>query len=534
MVNGIWRPVWAGFILFGLFLTAALPARADLAEEAFQAGDYQTARQEWQDAAKDGDAFAQYNLGYLYDLGLGVAADKGKAAKWYRLAAEQNHSPALFNLAAMFVNGEGVRQDYVLAYMLFDLAAAEDADARFERDDLANYMAPVEIARGSRLAREARRGALQKYLRRALAGAFSGGETTAEWSIWTPRELTALVQKTLAELGYDPGPADGVAGGRTRTAVAAFRKDRGLAAEGAIDEALLDDLYAAFDARLASETLPYDQGRFWLVESPSGETSYLLGTMHSADLRIVNLPKPISKAFARSETVALELDLYKEINPEIIQAAYLDALVIKDGRSLRSILGRDLYADVSAALRPYGIDSEVLSYLKPWGVYHFLTQVPESQVRGEAGGPFLDLWLAQQAGHLGKTVVGLETLDEQLGIFSGLSEKDQVALVRALIVYPVDEGLSLEEMKTLYLAGDLRGIFHRTFEPMRRLGPKAMLTVIERLLDNRNVIMVERMRPLLDKGKAFVAVGAAHLPGEQGVLNLLVEQGYKVSPVAES
>ena len=56
-----------------------------------------------------------------------------------------------------------------------------------------------------------------------------------------------------------------------------------------------------------------------------------------------------------------------------------------------------------------------------------------------------------------------------------------------------------------------------------------MLTVMERMLDNRNEVMVERMQELLETGNAFIAVGAAHLPGKSGILKLLTEQGYQVS-----
>ena len=91
--------------------------------------------------------------------------------------------------------------------------------------------------------------------------------------------------------------------------------------------------------------------------------------------------------------------------------------------------------------------------------------------------------------------------------------------------------MTLEDLKRLYLAGDLEAVFRRSYEPARRLGPKSMLAVIERLLDDRNAVMVERMTPLLKEGNAFIAVGAAHLPGRAGVLQMLVDQGYKVTRV---
>ena len=57
--------------------------------------------------AKHGDAAAQYNLGWMYDDGVGVPPDEDEAARWYRLAAEQGHVRAQFNLGVMYDNGRG-------------------------------------------------------------------------------------------------------------------------------------------------------------------------------------------------------------------------------------------------------------------------------------------------------------------------------------------------------------------------------------------------------------------------------------------
>ena len=100
------------------------------------------------------------NLGVMYDIGQGVPQDYAEAVKWYRLAAEQNDAVAQYNLGAMYANGRGVPQDYVQAHMWSNLAAAklppgEKRDSAVKnRDNLAERMAPAQIAETQKLARE--------------------------------------------------------------------------------------------------------------------------------------------------------------------------------------------------------------------------------------------------------------------------------------------------------------------------------------------------------------------------------------------
>ena len=74
--------------------------------------------------AEQGDADAQFYLGFMYVKGQGVEQDFEEAVKWYRKAAEQRHAQAQYNLGVMYANGEGVEKDYVTAYAWLNIAAA--------------------------------------------------------------------------------------------------------------------------------------------------------------------------------------------------------------------------------------------------------------------------------------------------------------------------------------------------------------------------------------------------------------------------
>ena len=105
-------------------------------------------------AAEQGNAIAQFNLGVMYSNGRGVLKDDAEAVRWYRLAAEQGNAIAQFNLGVTYANGQGVLKDSVLAHMWYNIASANGNEAaRKLRDNLEDDMTRAEISRATELAR---------------------------------------------------------------------------------------------------------------------------------------------------------------------------------------------------------------------------------------------------------------------------------------------------------------------------------------------------------------------------------------------
>jgi len=144
-------------IVVGLVCMLATPVLADFQAglEAADRGDYPTAVKEFQLSAERGDVKARYNLGVMYQLGLGVPQDDQEAIRWYRLAAEQGDASAQFKLGVMYDKGKGVLKDYVLAHMWMNLAAAKGVKEAVKlRDLLEKNMTTDQIAEAQRLAKE--------------------------------------------------------------------------------------------------------------------------------------------------------------------------------------------------------------------------------------------------------------------------------------------------------------------------------------------------------------------------------------------
>ena len=158
--------------------------------------------------------------------------------------------------------------------------------------------------------------------------------------------------------------------------------------------------------------------------------------------------------------------------------------------------------------------------------------------RKQAGASFLDLKLAQDAERGGKELVGLETVLEQLDAMASLPMSFHVqGLVESIALGDRINDV-IETMIQLYVTGETGAIW-----PMLRSVSPEMETDEElaagyadfekTMVHVRNKTMLDRALPLLDKGDAFIAVGALHLPGEQGLAHLIDEAGYTVTPVYE-
>ena len=208
-------------------------------------------------SAKQGDARAQFNLGVIYEFGEGVPEDDRQAVNWYRQAAEQGHARAQFGLGRMYADGAGVNRDNVQAYAWFNLAAARGDErvrqlARRRKATIHEEMTPTQIIEAQLLS-----GVIVDRIDRAMGidrpqpvpfanPAPPNGEPIQAPGVPGPSPDTVREsQRHLAALGYDTGPADGLLGKRTRTAVQRFQRHAGLTPTGQVSEELVRLLQAA-------------------------------------------------------------------------------------------------------------------------------------------------------------------------------------------------------------------------------------------------------------------------------------------------
>ncbi|MBI3562613.1 MAG: TraB/GumN family protein [Gammaproteobacteria bacterium] len=260
-------------------------------------------------------------------------------------------------------------------------------------------------------------------------------------------------------------------------------------------------------------------GILWKIESKTA-TSYLLGTIHSEDPRVLQLADTIKPQLDKSRSFTAELDLNLENS---LTAAM--AMLIQDGKELPGLIGRTRYQRCLTYMASYGVPEMMLRQLKPWAVMAQLS-MPKPQT-----GLFLDRLLYDYAVEQQKPVYGLETYEEQIGVFEKLSLQQQIILLDETLENFPKLDQQLQQLIALYLKHDLSGLQRYSDSLMKSGSEELMHGFNQSLITDRNHRMVERMQARLQEGNAFIAVGALHLPGEQGILHLLTQRGYRITPV---
>jgi hypothetical protein len=271
-----------------------------------------------------------------------------------------------------------------------------------------------------------------------------------------------------------------------------------------------------------ADSWPYGQGLLWRVERTDAPPSFVFGTLHSSDEAVTALPPPVSEAFHGADTLATEVVLDKAAMTALIQAMSLPR-----GRNLADMLTPELYSDLKLVAAHYQMPMMLLSRLKPWAVMTMFSLPPAEYKRNRAGLMPLDEKLQFDARAAGKQLVALESAAEQIAALDGVAEQDQIALLAVTLLQANDIERNFGIMRDAWLSGDLVAIRDRWNQSV--VGNDGAADRFEdRLIAERNHRMVSRMGELLRQGNAFIAVGALHLPGEAGILNLLAGQGYSI------
>lgn len=295
------------------------------------------------------------------------------------------------------------------------------------------------------------------------------------------------------------------------------------------------DALAELEAEAAK--IPNGDSLLWRVDKGGTEPSWLYGTMHVADPRVLEMNESARSAYDNADTVVVELT--EVTNLEAAMAGLMadpGLTMLPDGKTLQDLLDKEDLAEIEAILMDRGIPMTFVSRMKPWMVFSLIS-VPECELaRRSKGEDFLDKQLATGALERGKALKGLETLKEQLAVLSGLPLDMQAVLLADTAALGTVLNDATTTMTELYLEGKVGMIMpllqSATVDPNADEDRTGVYAKFEQdLIQSRNHTMAERARPMLNKGNAFVAVGALHLPGEEGLVQLLRNDGYTVTAI---
>ena len=276
--------------------------------------------------------------------------------------------------------------------------------------------------------------------------------------------------------------------------------------------------FLAFILFIASQSaLALDNGLLWKIEAPSGKISYLLGTIHTDDPRVANLQPKVIEALNQADVFLMET--LPPRDPSIFmlkQGAIAEMLTEKEFDQVRELA--EFHAmHIEAAMR-----------MKPW-LLAVIFDLPKPKSMYSMD----ELLLAKSEEQL-KTIKGLEKTSEHFSVLDSISLDDQMVMLRAVLKRSQkDKERDFEKLLKAYQSENLKKISDLDETITGGMLPKELWGRMKtKLIDERNVGMANGLISNAAENTVFAAVGASHLGGESGILNRLLEAGYKISPVS--
>jgi uncharacterized protein YbaP (TraB family) len=259
----------------------------------------------------------------------------------------------------------------------------------------------------------------------------------------------------------------------------------------------------------------------WKVQGQTN-TIYLFGSIHFLKKDFYPLPRPIEDAYKQSQMVAFEADLDEMQSPQgmlkiLAQSTYTDGTTLKDHVS------KETYDKVRSHIGDNALVGNALDAMKPWMVAVTLLGL-ELQKLGFDPEQGVDRYFFDKAKEDKKEILGLETVDFQIGLFTGLSKEEEDAMLKESLQEISGFKQELNELTTAWKTGDTKTLDKLMLDAMRDYP-----NIHKKLLLDRNKVWAEKIDKLRAAGKnLFVVVGAAHLVGKDSVVDLLAKKGLKI------
>jgi uncharacterized protein len=262
----------------------------------------------------------------------------------------------------------------------------------------------------------------------------------------------------------------------------------------------------------------------WKVRSGAA-TVYLLGSIHFMRKEVYPLPREMEEAFDRSRFLVVEANVSDIGKIDIMKIA--EKAFYPTGETLRKHVSAETYESVRRETEKLGLPSNLIDQQRPW----FLALTLESLAFIKSGMDpryGIDLHFLSKAGD--RKVLELESIDYQIDLLSGLSERDQELLILYTVKELGEARKKADHLVEAWQSGDTEGLESIATSEARE--DPGLSAIYEKIVLDRNRSMAGRIEEFFRTGETyFVVVGAAHLVGSRGVVELLRSKGHTVEQV---
>lgn len=277
----------------------------------------------------------------------------------------------------------------------------------------------------------------------------------------------------------------------------------------------------------SSENPELENSVLWEIDHKSlPSPSYLLGTIHLIPEDLYFWPEEFEKAFDASEQVAMEIDM-STLDPGSLMGM-MSSLMMPEDQTIKDLVSSEQYEIITGHFEKMGLPFMLLERIKPFFLYIFVSMDMANMDQGSMKS--YEMEIMEKAAKAGKPTSGLETIDFQISLFDSIPYTYQANMLVEAI---------LDKENTEERTDDMKEIFHKyvaqDLDAMHQLSSKEEDQIMQDfnllLIDTRNKNWIPEIENLIRKKPSFIAVGAGHLAGQNGVIRLLQESGYTLTPI---
>jgi uncharacterized protein YbaP (TraB family) len=267
----------------------------------------------------------------------------------------------------------------------------------------------------------------------------------------------------------------------------------------------------------SAENNENENSLLWKIEGNGIKTSYIYGTFHLLPQSDFHVSEAVKSAFQASEQIVMELDMD---DPQM-QIQLMQNMNMKDGNSLKSMVKEGTYVKLDSIMKAtMGASIGAFDKVKPFFVASMLIPTMIDGKIASYEGTFIQMASQQQ-----KEILGLETIADQMNIFDEIPYQQQADELTDLVEDKAKAKALFAQMIKLYKAQDMNGLYNMFIEYYESEKE------LELMLHNRNAKWIEPIQEYSTQKGSFFAVGAGHLGGQKGVIQLLKNKGFKVTPI---
>ena len=275
----------------------------------------------------------------------------------------------------------------------------------------------------------------------------------------------------------------------------------------------------------AGDAIAQGQKTFmWKVQSNTS-TVYVLGSVHFMKKEVYPLNNKIEDAFEKSSILAVEANINDAAKLDLQKL--LTSAFYPGAETLEKHVSKETYELLKKETAPLGLPIELISKQKPWFLAMTLESIELMKLGFNPQYGIDNYFLKKTAGK--KKIMELESLDYQINLLSGFSDEEQELFLLHTLKDLKILKQEIDKLLQAWLTGDAKGI---EAIASRVNGDRRIARIYEKLYYERNSAMTSKIEEFLKtKETYFVVVGAGHLVGNKGIIELLKRKGYPVEQI---